>query len=220
MDLIKKYYAAVTSVIIFIIYLFTLAPTVIQIDSGELASVQATLGIAHPTGYPLFSIIGYLFLKYHSPLQDFTGKSSCSCLVFARSFPFYKDCRNPFFASYHSAGRKDKTEGEETKSQVSFTKDQAMIATVSGSLFLALSKTYWMQSTSVEVYSLQIFLFLLIILVSLKTFYKEKNNNWDWLPVGLVYAFGFANHMTSMLAIPFSAILFFAERKFLKAVIL
>jgi hypothetical protein len=52
-----------SGLILFIIYLITLAPSVVQIDAGELAAVQATLGIAHPTGYPLFTIIGFLFSK-------------------------------------------------------------------------------------------------------------------------------------------------------------
>ncbi len=30
-------------------------------DSGELAAAVATLGIAHPTGYPLFTIVGHLW---------------------------------------------------------------------------------------------------------------------------------------------------------------
>ena len=49
------------SFLVFLIYLLTIAPSVIQIDSGELAAVQLTLGIAHPTGYPLFTILGCLF---------------------------------------------------------------------------------------------------------------------------------------------------------------
>ena len=61
MILAKKYFYLVTALFVFIIYLFTLAPSVVQIDSGELAAVQATLGIAHPTGYPLFTMLGYLF---------------------------------------------------------------------------------------------------------------------------------------------------------------
>ena len=54
---------------LFIIYLITLAPSVVQIDAGELAAVQATLGIAHPTGYPLFTLIGYLFSKLPLPFS-------------------------------------------------------------------------------------------------------------------------------------------------------
>jgi len=61
LDIIKRYYHIITAGLVFIIYVITLAPTVIQIDSGELATVQATLGIAHPTGYPLFTLTGYIF---------------------------------------------------------------------------------------------------------------------------------------------------------------
>jgi hypothetical protein len=61
MTLLKKYFYFITALFVFIVYLFTLAPSVIQIDSGELTAVQATLGIAHPTGYPLFTVLGYLF---------------------------------------------------------------------------------------------------------------------------------------------------------------
>ena len=61
MELAKKYFYVLTGFFVLIIYLITIAPSVVQIDSGELAAVQATLGIAHPTGYPLFTIIGYIF---------------------------------------------------------------------------------------------------------------------------------------------------------------
>lgn len=49
------------AIIIFFIYLFSLCPTVYLIDSGELAAVSYTLGIAHPTGYPLYTLISYFF---------------------------------------------------------------------------------------------------------------------------------------------------------------
>jgi hypothetical protein len=50
--------ALVVSVFAFLVYLKTLAPSVTFIDSGELAAVACTLGIAHPTGYPLFTLLG------------------------------------------------------------------------------------------------------------------------------------------------------------------
>ena len=40
------------------LYLPTLARHVGFIDRGELAAVAATLGIAHPTGYPTFTLLG------------------------------------------------------------------------------------------------------------------------------------------------------------------
>lgn len=47
--------------IAFGVYVFTLAPTVVGGDSGELAAVGATLGVAHPPGYPLYTLLAKLF---------------------------------------------------------------------------------------------------------------------------------------------------------------
>lgn len=44
-----------------LLYLVTLAPTVATGDSGELTTVAANLGIAHPPGYPTFTVLGHLF---------------------------------------------------------------------------------------------------------------------------------------------------------------
>ena len=45
------------------VYCLTLAPGVGFVDSGELAAVCATLGIAHPTGYPLYTLLGWLLTR-------------------------------------------------------------------------------------------------------------------------------------------------------------
>lgn len=44
--------------IIFTLYIANLSPTITSDDSGELAGVCHTLGIAHSPGYPLYSITG------------------------------------------------------------------------------------------------------------------------------------------------------------------
>ncbi len=49
---------------IFFVYRFSLCPTIYLIDSGELAAVSYTLGIAHPTGYPLYTLISYFFARF------------------------------------------------------------------------------------------------------------------------------------------------------------
>jgi len=60
----KKYiYPILLFVITFIVYSFTTAPDVMFTDSGELSSAAATLGVSHPTGYPLFTILGFLWSK-------------------------------------------------------------------------------------------------------------------------------------------------------------
>ena len=41
------------------VYLATVAPSVPPGDSGNLIVAAATLGIAHPPGYPLFAMLGH-----------------------------------------------------------------------------------------------------------------------------------------------------------------
>jgi hypothetical protein len=47
-----------------VLYLHSLAPSITMAngagDSGELASTAYTLGIAHPTGYPLYTLLGFV----------------------------------------------------------------------------------------------------------------------------------------------------------------
>ncbi|MEO0335910.1 MAG: DUF2723 domain-containing protein, partial [Pseudomonadota bacterium] len=44
-----------------VIYFLTLCPTVPGGDSGELITVSTRLGLAHPPGYPLYTLMGYVF---------------------------------------------------------------------------------------------------------------------------------------------------------------
>jgi hypothetical protein len=43
------------------VYIFTLAPTIFFGDSGEFVTAAYNLGIVHPPGYPLYTLIGKLF---------------------------------------------------------------------------------------------------------------------------------------------------------------
>eukprot|EP00961_Rhodomonas_salina_P248606 3359948-Rhodomonas_salina.3 len=45
------------------VYASTLYPTVPGGDSGELIVAACTLGIPHPPGYPLHTLLGHLFLR-------------------------------------------------------------------------------------------------------------------------------------------------------------
>lgn len=91
---------------------------------------------------------------------------------------------------------------------------QVIFPSLAAGLTLAFSKTYWLQSTSVEVYSLQIFLFTLILFSVIKAYYSDKKGISNWLFVGFAFALGFSNHMTTILALPTAAILFFVKEKF------
>lgn len=230
MTFLKKYYAAVTALLTFIIYMFTLAPTIIQIDSGELTTVQSLLGIAHPTGYPLFTIIGFLFSKIPSPFSTALQLNILAALwcslgagLFVYTSKFILDNLDKFGGIKKTVGKKGvKTKGKEkektpTKQPV-LPESIKYIASAGGGILLGLSRTFWFQSTSVEVYSMHIFLISLIILTLLKAytyngekkFFQASN---PWIILAVMLALGFSNHMTTLLILPGIAFLYFSKEK-------
>ena len=219
MKYIQKYYYILTGFIAFVFYLFTIAPSVIQIDTGELAAVQCTLGIAHPTGYPLFTIMGYFFSLIPLPLTkifqlNLLAAIFCSAAIsiFTFTSKMVLDNLVSFQFIKHSKEKNKRKKKESAKivlpassSSVEISETYKIISAIFGGLFLALSKTFWFQSTSVEVYSLHLFLITIIILALVKAFLlsdKESSISKYWIIFAITLALGFTNHMTTLLIIP------------------
>lgn len=228
MNFVKKYFYFVISLFVFIIYLFTFAPSVVQIDSGELAAVQATLGIAHPTGYPLFTMIGYLFSLIPLPFSTIFQLNILAAIycagavgVFTFTIKYCLDNISVFKkkSSSKESAKKDKKKAKDqtiTEKQIDIPENFKLLAAVFGGLTLAFSRTFWFQSTSVEVYSLHLLLITLIILFLLKAYIKSFENdrltNWLWFAFFL--ALGFTNHLTTLMILPGTAYLYFSRYKF------
>lgn len=231
MKYIQKYYYILTGFIAFIFYMLTIAPSVIQIDTGELAAVQCTLGIAHPTGYPIFTIFGYLFSLIPLPFSKIFQLNLLAALycaaavsIFSLTVKLVLDNLAAFQfikQSKEKSKRKKKDSNKniqsDNTSNFELTETYKIISAVFSGLFLALSKTFWFQSTSVEVYSLHLLLIAIIILTLIKAFIlsdSEKTISKYWLVFSVALAFGFSNHMTTLLIIPGVAYLYFAKNGF------
>ncbi|MCB0170662.1 MAG: DUF2723 domain-containing protein, partial [Anaerolineae bacterium] len=50
------------ALVAFALFFSTLAPTVLEADAGEFQFVPWLPGIAHPPGYPLYTLLGWLWL--------------------------------------------------------------------------------------------------------------------------------------------------------------
>ncbi|MBE0572820.1 MAG: DUF2723 domain-containing protein [Ignavibacteriaceae bacterium] len=228
MTLVKKYYHLLTSIIVFIVYMFTLAPSVVQIDSGELAAVQAKLGIAHPTGYPLFTVLGYLFSLIPFPFTkifqlNILAAIYCSAAVgvFTYTIKYCLDNLTSFKRknSAKELSKKEKKKGKEqttTEKVNEIPKNIKLLTAVFGGLTLAFSRTFWFQSTSVEVYSLHLLLVTLTVLFLLKAYVKSFENDKlsHWLIFAFFLALGFTNHLTTLMILPGTAYLYFSRYKF------
>src|SRR3954469_22612131 len=53
--------AAITTAVVFVLYLLTLAPSTAMWDTSEYITAAYTLGLPHPPGNPLFVLIGRVF---------------------------------------------------------------------------------------------------------------------------------------------------------------
>lgn len=51
----------IAGVVTFCLYVLTQAPGLMYTDTGELAAAAYTWGVAHPTGYPLFTLVAHVW---------------------------------------------------------------------------------------------------------------------------------------------------------------
>ncbi len=129
------------------IYLWTAAPTVLFGDSGELQTVALCGGVAHPTGYPTFVLLGQAFgrLPGGDPARRITAMSAffaaasvCALLLVLKKYGL-------------STG----------------------IAFV-GAITYGFSFTFWWSAIRAEVYTLSIFLFLTSLWLTLHALEKPS----------------------------------------------
>ncbi|MDQ3856168.1 MAG: DUF2723 domain-containing protein, partial [Chloroflexota bacterium] len=65
---------------VFLLYLSTLAPTVLDRDPGRFQARAYVLGIGHPTGYPTYIMLGKLFT--YLPVGDVAFRVNLSSAVY------------------------------------------------------------------------------------------------------------------------------------------
>ena len=196
--------AAALWLTVFFVYIQTIARTVGFIDSGELATVPYVLGIAHPTGYPLWTLITHIFS--HLPIADeeivrlnifsSLATSFAAVLFFYAMLLLFRSgikIKEPF----HS-----------------------IIPAAFSALVLAFSQTFWDQATSIEVYAFHLFLMsatLLFFLRAIFSFLEEQViDQRKWLLFAYVLGLSFTNHLTTILLAPGFLFLYFSVFKLSK----
>jgi len=176
----NNFISALIFLISFITYLFTLAPTISWGDSGELITVAYTLGIAHPSGYPLYTLFGKLFT-----------------FIPIGSIAFRVNLMSAFFASL-------------TVMLIYFNVTKIIknkINALFSALILAFSFVFWSQAVRAEVYALNAFFFSIILFFLLK-WDETKNVNYLYI-MSFVYGLSFTNHLiTVIMIIPIMFFLF------------
>lgn len=225
--LTRPIYAAIAAALVaFVVYLTTLAPSVDFIDDGELSTVCYTLGIAHPTGYPLFTIVGWLFahlpiagsviLRLNIMAAFFTALGAGGVTMLA-----YEIFRHwmPERLRVQTTKVTQKTKGTKKASEravVAVTErphDVALAAAVVSGVAAAFSMTWWSQSTSIEVYPLHVFMVPMVLTFFLRMLRNEERDivNRDAKLFALTLGLSFANHMTTAWLAPACLYMYFVR---------
>lgn len=172
------------SLFAFVLYLRTLAPTVLPYSSPDLldaAMLQvqvAVLGISHPTGYPTYLMLSHLFT--YLPVGDVAYRANLASAVWAALA----------VAAVYAAG---------------LLLSRRVISAAVGALTFGLGTALWSQAVIAEVYPLNALFVALTVLALL--FWRERRRDRYLLLSALLTGLCLTNHLTSGLLLP-AALLF------------
>ncbi len=168
------------------LYVRTLAPTVATIfdDSLEFQLILPTLGIAHPTGYPLYTIFGWLFV-HALPVGDAAYRANLFSAVGAAVAVAFL-----YLASVELTGHR--------------------AASAVAAAALALSPVFWSQATIAEVYGWQSGLTAIWLWLALRW---GKGKDGSLTPLALTTGVMLAHHRVTVLLFPALAYWLWANRK-------
>lgn len=176
--------AAALGCCVAVLYLLTAAPGVQYTDSGELAAACTTFGVAHPTGYPLFTLLGHAWslLPWSSPIA---GLNILAALLVASGVAL------TYLVARVLAAR------------VAPTRDVRAhdLVAAGTALLVGCSATVWAQATSIEVYGLNFVLLAGTLYATLRSVESDNHHRWTML-AGLMFGLMLTNHVSSFTLAP------------------
>lgn len=211
----KSIYTLLIFIISFIVYALTAAPDVMFTDSGELASVCSTLGTAHPTGYPLFTIIGYLWTLLPLPFSKIYSLNLMASFFTAGSAALFFNILitlNDFNPVRKSSKSKTQTKNKKNifTEEIALPDNKYVFPTMAAMSFIyAFGVTVWQQATAIEVYSLHLLMICLTLFLFLKGILSQEKNINFLLGASFTLGLSFTNHLTTVLILPAVLYLFF-----------
>lgn len=176
-----------------ILYTATTPPSVATLfdDSLEFQVVLPTLGIAHPSGYPLYTLLGKLATLL-IPFRDAAGRLNLLSVGFAAAAVAVL-----FLVARRFAGSRP--------------------AAITATAVFALSPTWWSQATIAEVYALHM-LFVTVFLYCLLRWEEgrlrlradgpARGDRWLWA-AALTCGLGLAHHRMIALLLPAALVFIF-----------
>ena len=168
-------------VVSFGVYLFTLCPTIYWEDSAAFSAAHYLLGIPHSPGFPIYVLLGKLFLllpagspAFLSNLMSAFWGSLSLALLYLSMFRLKQLPKHGSLPSRDSCWT---------------------VSMVVGMAFLAFSSAFWLQTIRAEVYTLNLFFTLLLVFLSIK--WSEIDQSFSSHKLLLLFSFVFGLSLTN-----------------------
>jgi tetratricopeptide (TPR) repeat protein len=177
-----------------IVYFWTAAPNVTLLDSGEFVVAAQHFGVPHPTGYPLWTLLAWLFQLL--PLGNAAWEINlfsgfCGALATGLVAMLFSNSTR-----WMLGGRADQWRGLNA------------VVSLTVALLFAFSESMWSQAVIAEVYTLHALL-IGLYLTSLYAWLRRPESLGLLMVPFLMLALSFSNHQLSvaLAPLPFLAVL-------------
>ncbi len=203
--------AAALFAVVFIVYMLTVAPTISFWDTGEFITCAVTMGIPHPPGAPLLSLVGRVMSII--PFYDFRGDGLAHIAYRINLISVITGALTILllFSVIVRLIERSSERKRELRERWPL-----LFAAALASLMAAFSHQFWENAIETETYMPSIFLSMLALWLTLK--WEERKND----PAAIRYMFlaayliglGIGVHLYVLLMVPAIAlIVFFAKPK-------
>jgi len=195
--------AVIAAAVSFAVYVWSAAPNVTLLDSGEFVVAAQHFGVPHPTGYPLWTLLTWLFLLL--PL----GNAAWEVAIFSG---VCASLAVGLCAALLSSLQRWCFDGILSRRQ----KWLVNCVALAFALMLAFSQSMWSQAVIAEVYALHALL-VAVFLVLCYAWVRNPAKDSLMLLAFFVLAFAFGNHhlILTLAPLPFLLILLLRRRMFL-----
>ncbi len=206
---------AIATGVTFVGYVWTLAPSVTLEDSGEFITAAHNLGVPHPPGYPIWTILAWVW-QWIIPFGNIAWRENLMSAFFGA-------------LAVGLTALLISRSGREIAATVGFLRaigNEELVglivlaSSVSAALMLAFTPVLWSQAVITEVYALNAF-FLLVTLVLLYRWSFEPDRRWRLYLAAFTWGLGLTSHQTQvLLVIAFPLFILFVDRRFGRDVLL
>ncbi len=175
----SRYAAALVGLVAFIAYLRTMAPSAATGDGYEFQVAGARLGVVHPTGYPLYTILSWLATLL--PFGEIGWRVNLLSAISAAIVVWLT-------------------------ALIIYELTESTPASVAGGLLLAFSLTLWKQAVIAEKYSFHLLLVSALVMLAIKWLRAIDRDNRQAVSrytvlLGLTAGLSLAHHRMTLIAL-------------------